>query len=316
MRPAAVLGIVLGAVVLAAPAQAQSTRTWVSGVGDDVNPCSRTAPCKTFSGAISKTAVGGEINCLDPAGFGTLTITKSITVDCSRGQGMGGVLNAGLNAFTVNFNSFAGTDTRKIVRLRGVQTQGAATGTGGVRIVGGVVTGGSVFIEDSSIDNNFAGNGRGISDERTGGGELFITNTLIRNQLGSGIVVIGGGTKIDVVINGAIVQNTGNSGVFIGTNVKAVIKNSAFSGNTNNGIDVEGAGAEAQVDNTVASNNGVGLFTSGGGVLRMSNSDITLNGAGANGAWTSFGNNRFLGNSAPGTAPSAAGGQSHDLGQQ
>jgi len=61
-------------------AQAQS-RTWVSGVGDDVNPCSRTAPCKTFAGAISKTGINGEINCLDPAGFGALTITKSITVD-------------------------------------------------------------------------------------------------------------------------------------------------------------------------------------------------------------------------------------------
>jgi hypothetical protein len=66
----------------AAPAQAQATRTWVSGVGDDANPCSRTAPCKTFAGAISKTALNGEINCLDPGGFGAITITKSITIDC------------------------------------------------------------------------------------------------------------------------------------------------------------------------------------------------------------------------------------------
>ncbi len=54
----------------AAPVHAQAFRTWVSGVGDDANPCSRTAPCKTFAGAISKTALNGEINCLDPAGFG------------------------------------------------------------------------------------------------------------------------------------------------------------------------------------------------------------------------------------------------------
>src|SRR5512132_4382749 len=66
----------------AAVAQAQASRTWVSGVGDDANPCSRTAPCKTFAGAISKTAAGGEINCLDPAGYGSVTITKSITIDC------------------------------------------------------------------------------------------------------------------------------------------------------------------------------------------------------------------------------------------
>src|SRR5262245_23923450 len=54
---------------------AQATRTWVSGVGNDANPCSRTAPCKTFAGAISKTAIGGEIDALDPGGYGTITIT-------------------------------------------------------------------------------------------------------------------------------------------------------------------------------------------------------------------------------------------------
>jgi hypothetical protein len=69
-------------VLQAVPARAQATRTWVSGVGDDANPCSRTAPCKTFAGAISKTAPNGEINCLDPGGFGAVTITKSITIDC------------------------------------------------------------------------------------------------------------------------------------------------------------------------------------------------------------------------------------------
>src|ERR1700675_3597241 len=71
-------------------AQAQATRTWVSGVGDDVNPCSRTAPCKTFAGAISKTQVNGEIDVLDPGGFGGVTITKSIIIDAS--PFIGGVL--------------------------------------------------------------------------------------------------------------------------------------------------------------------------------------------------------------------------------
>ena len=64
-------------------AQAQASRIWVSGVGDDANPCSRTAPCTTFAGAISKTAANGIINCLDPGGFGEVTITKSITIDCT-----------------------------------------------------------------------------------------------------------------------------------------------------------------------------------------------------------------------------------------
>src|SRR5712691_3114554 len=68
-------------LAFSALAQAQATRTWVSGVGDDANPCSRTAPCKTFAGAISKTAACGEISVLDPGGFGAVTITKSITID-------------------------------------------------------------------------------------------------------------------------------------------------------------------------------------------------------------------------------------------
>src|SRR5215469_13177059 len=88
----------IAALTLVSPASAQATRTWISGVGDDVNPCSRTAPCKTFAGAISKTAAGGEIDCLDPGGFGTVTVTKSITLDCGGGIGgqVGAILNSGL----------------------------------------------------------------------------------------------------------------------------------------------------------------------------------------------------------------------------
>src|SRR6202051_2846623 len=82
------------------PANAQATRTWVSGVGDDANPCSRTAPCKTFAGAISKTAVGGEINCIDPGGFGALTITKSIAIICDDVEA--GVLVSGTNGISIS----------------------------------------------------------------------------------------------------------------------------------------------------------------------------------------------------------------------
>src|SRR5271170_779269 len=81
-------------------ASAQATRTWVSGVGDDANPCSRTAPCKTFAGAIAKTAAAGEINCLDPGGFGAVTIVKSMTIACQAGTA--GVLVAGTNGIVVN----------------------------------------------------------------------------------------------------------------------------------------------------------------------------------------------------------------------
>src|SRR5246127_3720838 len=87
-------------LLYAAPAQAQATRTWVSGVGDDANPCSRTAPCKTWAGAISKTAPGGEIDALDPGGFGAVTITKSITLDGGGGQ-VASVLVAGTNGIVI-----------------------------------------------------------------------------------------------------------------------------------------------------------------------------------------------------------------------
>src|ERR1700676_2229008 len=98
MRSSCLSGVLLSAV--ASIASGQATRTWVSGVGDDVNPCSRTAPCKTFAGAISKTAAAGEISVLDPGGFGALTITKSITIN--GGSSLAGVLNASVNGFTIN----------------------------------------------------------------------------------------------------------------------------------------------------------------------------------------------------------------------
>src|SRR5579863_5107306 len=126
-----ILGVAVVAVCLhAAPAQAQATRTWVSGVGDDVNPCSRTAPCKTFAGAITKTAPGGEINVLDPGGFGAVTITKSISI-ISAGPVAAGVLVAGTNGIVV---SVASTDK---VLLEGLDIEGVGTGLNGVSVIGG-----------------------------------------------------------------------------------------------------------------------------------------------------------------------------------
>src|SRR4051795_7430247 len=121
---------VLTTLALAFPllVSAQATRTWVSGVGDDVNPCSRTAPCKTFAGAISKTAAGGEINCLDPGGFGAVTIGKSLTIDCHYTEG--GVL-AGGNGIVVHLPLT--TDT---VFLRGLDIFGVNPPTHGVRYIG------------------------------------------------------------------------------------------------------------------------------------------------------------------------------------
>src|SRR3954454_13654540 len=133
----------LVALALASSAYGQATRTWVSGVGDDANPCSRTAPCKTFAGAISKTANGGEINCLDPGGFGGVTITKSLTIKCHYTEG--GVLVAGTNAIVVNATA---TDR---VTLRGLDING--TGIGAPISLTGikVLSAKSVHVIDSEI---------------------------------------------------------------------------------------------------------------------------------------------------------------------
>src|SRR5689334_23924379 len=107
-------------ILASAPANAQATRTWVSGVGDDVNPCSRTAPCKTFAGAISKTAAGGEISVLDPGGFGSVTITKSMSLIADGNQGS--ILGASTNGIIINAGS------NHVVNLRGLTIEGAGTG--------------------------------------------------------------------------------------------------------------------------------------------------------------------------------------------
>src|SRR6059058_3832195 len=115
MRRIALLTIAAGLLtplLATAPASAQATRTWVSGVGDDLNPCSRTAPCKTFAGAISKTAAGGEINCLDPGGYGSVTITKSMTIKCY--YTLGSVLASGTNGINVNDSATTAPGTIKV----------------------------------------------------------------------------------------------------------------------------------------------------------------------------------------------------------
>jgi hypothetical protein len=131
--------LVLGAMFFfgaVAVAEAQATRTWVSGVGDDANPCSRTAPCKTFAGAISKTAAGGEINAIDPGGYGAVTITKSITID--GGGTFASILAAGTTGIIVN----AGPSD--VVTIRNVAINGFNTGVNGIRFIAG----GALHVEE------------------------------------------------------------------------------------------------------------------------------------------------------------------------
>ncbi|HLL29516.1 MAG TPA: hypothetical protein VK403_00820, partial [Allosphingosinicella sp.] len=170
-------------VTYATPAAAQATRTWVSGVGDDVNPCSRTAPCKTFAGAISKTAAGGEINCLDPGGFGAVTIVKSMTISCPYTEG--GVL-AGGNGITVNMPSAS-----DVTFLRGLDIFGVSPPTHGVRFVNN----GTLHIEDCVIRRFNSSGSFGVSAQPSGAAKLYITNTTIAEN-GNAAAANGGGILI------------------------------------------------------------------------------------------------------------------------
>jgi len=301
-------------------AHAQASRTWVSGVGDDANPCSRTAPCKTFAGAISKTALNGEINCLDPGGFGAVTITKSITIDCH--EVFASILFSGTNGINIPFNSFSAADTRKTVRLRNLNLNGVDTGIVGIRITGGsTITGGVVIIEDSLIDGVFAGAATGILDERTAGGELYISNTSVRNAGTFGIAYnpAAAGQRLDIALDNVRVQNAANIGILIGNNGRAMINRAVVTGNAQIGIGGSGslASAEINVSNSVISNNGLGVGNLAGTVtIRLSNNDISFNTTGFSGATQSYTNNRLLGNGSLGPAPTAIGSTSNPTGLQ
>jgi len=169
----------------AGQAHAQATRTWISGVGDDANPCSRTAPCKTFAGAISKTAAGGEIDVLDPGGFGAVTITKSITL-AADGTGTAGILVSGFTGITIN----PATDPNATIYLRNLIIDGgpvAGNSQYGIRILGGDVH------VDGCVIRGFGGTpgtpptgGAGIlMASSTVPTRLFVTNTKIYgNRIG------------------------------------------------------------------------------------------------------------------------------------
>ena len=289
--------IICFAVAVAGTAQAQS-RTWVSGEGDDINPCSRTSPCKTFAGAISKTATNGEINCLDPGGFGAVTITKSITIDCHEVYA-GLLQTANSNGVNIAIDNFVGTDTRRTVQLRNLNISGADTGARGISITGSSLgVNSEVYVEDCMLDGSFGTNGSGINDARNGGGLLSVSNTTIRNMLGAGIGVtksfLSGTTK--VVLNEVQVLNCA-TGVSLSTNTRATILNSVITGNTT-GIfseDLDGGVTPTQVaiDHCVVSKNGTGFQASTNSTMRVSNTTAMNNTTALfSGTVLSYGNNQ------------------------
>jgi hypothetical protein len=301
------LAVTAFSILAFSSAQAQS-RTWVSGVGDDAFPCSRTAPCKTFAGAISKTALNGDINCLDPGSFGTVTITKSIQIDCH--EVFAGTSNTATTGVSIPFDSFTAVgETRKSVRLRNLNFSGVDSGQRGISITGGAAaTGTEVFVEDCRIDGNFGGTGNGIRDARAGGGLLSIQNTTIRNMLGAGIgtAPAAGAANLKIVINKVQVLNCANGAAF-STNNKVTIYDSVFSGNSSGGIfaeDLDGGGqTEVSVDHCVISDNGTGFVGSTNATKRVSNTNAMYNTTLFTGVVLSYANNQAGGAAFSGPVP-------------
>jgi hypothetical protein len=250
----------------ATAAQAQATRTWVSGVGDDVNPCSRTAPCKTFAGAISKTAAGGEIDALDPGGFGTITITKNIIIDGTTGAGFGSILASGTNGVNINDSATASPNTIVVI-LRNLSINGAGT-TLGINAIN-LTSGRRLTVENCQIQNF---SGAGINVNQTGaanntGTFVTVTNTTINNT-NRGIDLLNSVQFVTAIVNKTLITNQVD-GVRLRTNAHITLNDSAVVFGSTSGITLfgaagTGAGTSANIINTVVNSNGTGLINNSG----------------------------------------------------
>jgi hypothetical protein len=274
-------------------AQAQASRTWVSGVGDDANPCSRTAPCKTWAGAISKTAACGEIDALDPGGFGAVTITKSITLD---GTGtFASILASLVNGIIVNA---ASTD---VVTIRGLSINGFCNGINGMNILQAK----TVNVEDCVIFRFNTGNG--ITVNESNDLNLNVRNSVIRDNTNDGINVFSSGGTVKVSLDRVGLTGNGN-GMHARQNSRVVANNCNFSNNTTNGVfaDATAGFATIRVWNSIISlngGNGVRAGNAGGGAsgVEIGQNQInhnTGNGVliGTGGVVETFGNNSIRGN--------------------
>ncbi len=278
--------------------QAQASRTWVSGVGDDANPCSRTAPCKTFAGAISKTAAIGIINAIDNGGFGAVTITKSITIDTD--DLTGGISNAGTNGIIIN-----AAPTDRIV-LRNLLITGSGTGLNGIRILNA----GEVLIDRCKISEQSRA---GISIENAAPIKVVIRNCQIdrtgptASNLDAAVVVRGAaGQNADVLIENSQL-NALTFGVIVGNTADVIIRDSVITGGTK-GLTLQDLGGVRKVwveHSTISNFAGAGIEAGGvDSLVRVTDSSITDNGIGvvsvAGGVIESFGDNRLFGNSTNG----------------
>jgi hypothetical protein len=290
-------------------ANAQASRTWVSGVGDDANPCSRTAPCKTFAGAISKTATDGEIDVLDPGGFGVVTITKGITID--GGCQVASILSAGTNGIVVSAPSTA------VVIIRNISINGFDTGTNGIRFLAGK----SLSVDHCFLARFFSSNSsRALDIEPNNAGgtaELHVRDTIIQESQGEGVLIQpGGGTSVIANFNNVRQSHsTTNTGLNVVNSAKVAVQYSDFSQNpVGAGVTAQQGSVEVDVDGGVFSNNAFGVLAGVGGgaaVVRLSRCTITGNTSqgvliNAPATVTGFSSNMIAGNAGNNTISSVA----------
>src|SRR5713101_3761600 len=292
MRTRRVLGIFVLIAGISLGANAQASRTWVSGVGDDVNPCSRTAPCKTFAGAISKTAAGGEISALDPGGFGGFTITKSLTIN---GDGnLTSILVSGTNGITIN----AGASD--VIILRSLSFNGiGGLGLNGVRLN----TGAMLVVENCAI---YGFGQAGIDLEPAASTSLAMKNVSITGGA-TGVRVNGSSGTVNASLSNVSIRGSVNGiDALFGT---TDVRDSTISQSSGSGVLAE-AGSVTVV-NTALTGNNVGAQAQTGATVRLSNVDVFDNSTGfgcGGGILASAGNNHKGGNVGGGAAciPNAA----------
>jgi hypothetical protein len=259
-------------LVLPASAFAQATRTWVSGVGDDANPCSRTAPCKTFAGAISKTAAGGIIDAMDDGGFGALTITKAITVD--GGHHTAGVLaSGGINAMNVN----AGVNDKVTLRNLDFEGNGTTLGLNGIRITQAKV----VRIEHSQIAS-FSRNGVAF-EPNNADARLIVQDTTINNNGGNGVLgapsAAAGGNGAKITLRNDVITDNG-----CGATASSAGTDSIFTVNCGARAAATGTGSRIAInsfDTIFSDNTFVGLLAKGSqATQRFGGCEISANATG------------------------------------
>jgi hypothetical protein len=281
----------------AVPAHALPTRTWVSGKGTDAGACTVTAPCRTFAFALTQTNAGGEIDVLDPAGYGAVTIAKAISI-VNDGVGGAGIQTApGANGVTIN----AGANDS--VHLRGLTIEGLGSGAAGIQFN----TGGNLAIENCVI-RNFRIAGINISPTTTS--TFSVSNTIASNNPGDGILVQLTGSAVVTGVLSKVTANNNNFGIFVnggatsGASLNVTVADSEASNNAKTGVEavslVEHAATAVMLRNVVASNDVTGLIAVGNAILRVAHSVVTGNNTGVNtsggGILKSFGDNDIYGN--------------------